>query len=144
MSKNSWSYAPTNRATCKGACKQKIEKGAIRLGTELDIGGNTSMVYRNLKCVTIKQIQNMKEKEGGLDKLEGFAELTEEDQAKVLAQEDYAKQAAEDAAAEKEKEKAAKAEAKKKAKEEAKAAKASEKAAAKAAAGGSPAKKART
>merc|ERR1712187_683731 len=107
------------------------------------MGGHTSMVYRNLKCVTLKQIQNIKEKEGGLDKIEGFSELTEEDQAKVLAHEDFAKQVAEDAAAEKEKEKAAKAEAKKKAKEEAKAAKVAEKAAANAAAGGPPAKKPR-
>eukprot|EP00418_Pyrodinium_bahamense_P013355 CAMPEP_0179106480 /NCGR_PEP_ID=MMETSP0796-20121207/49512_1 /TAXON_ID=73915 /ORGANISM="Pyrodinium bahamense, Strain pbaha01" /LENGTH=145 /DNA_ID=CAMNT_0020804513 /DNA_START=44 /DNA_END=481 /DNA_ORIENTATION=+ len=141
-----WSYAPTGRAGCKGQCKEKIPKGAVRLGTELDVGGHTSMVYRRLACVTLKQITNMKEKYGSLEEVPGFADLSAEDQAKVLAQEGVAEQTQKEAEAAKEETKRAKAEAKKKAKEDAKAEKAAAKAAAKAAtnAAGSLAKRART
>mmetsp|Transcript_26833 Transcript_26833/g.36197 ORF Transcript_26833/g.36197 Transcript_26833/m.36197 type:complete len:148 (-) Transcript_26833:153-596(-) len=142
-----WSYAPTNRATCKGSCKNKIEKGAVRLGSELDLGGHTSMVYRCLPCVTAKQIVNMREKHGSLEAVPGFDGLNEEDQARVLAQEGAAEKAKQEAEAAKKAEKDAKAEAKKKAAAEAKAEKAAAKAAAKAsAAAGStapPAKRAR-
>eukprot|EP00927_Polykrikos_kofoidii_P033242 TRINITY_DN2812_c0_g1_i1.p1 TRINITY_DN2812_c0_g1~~TRINITY_DN2812_c0_g1_i1.p1 ORF type:complete len:141 (-),score=40.09 TRINITY_DN2812_c0_g1_i1:54-476(-) len=135
-----WSYAPTNRATCKGQCKEKIAKGEIRLGSEIDMGGHTSMTYRCLKCVTVKQIANMKEKFESLDKVEGFATLSEDDQAKVLAQEGEAAKLQEAAAKVKAAQAAAKAEAKKKAAADAKAEKAAAKAAAK---GDPPAKRAR-
>mmetsp|Transcript_23511 Transcript_23511/g.36839 ORF Transcript_23511/g.36839 Transcript_23511/m.36839 type:complete len:696 (+) Transcript_23511:42-2129(+) len=81
-----WSYAPTNRATCKGKCKQKIEKGAIRFSTASDDGAGHEMIqYRNIECVTEVQIKNVIAKVGGLDKVSGFENLSKADQAKVLA-----------------------------------------------------------
>lgn len=80
-----WSYAPTNRATCKGKCKTKIEKGAIRFSTASDAGNHDMVSYRNLDCVTDKQIANVTEKLGGLDKVPGFDDLTPLDQSRVLA-----------------------------------------------------------
>mmetsp|Transcript_3955 Transcript_3955/g.8045 ORF Transcript_3955/g.8045 Transcript_3955/m.8045 type:complete len:143 (+) Transcript_3955:33-461(+) len=134
-----WSYAPTNRATCKGSCKQKIEKGSLRLGTPLEISGHESFLYRCLACVTAKQISNMREKYNSLEEMSGFSELKPEDQAAVLAQEGVAQKAAADAEAAKQAEKEAKAAAKKKAIADAKAAKAAAKAAE-----DTPAKRART
>lgn len=86
MSAYSWSYAPTNRATCKGKCKEKIAKGAVRLCTAADIpDGHSMQQYRCLDCVTDKQIANIIVKCGTLDKVEGFDDLSAEDQAAVLA-----------------------------------------------------------
>eukprot|EP00931_Biecheleriopsis_adriatica_P045323 TRINITY_DN25975_c0_g1_i3.p1 TRINITY_DN25975_c0_g1~~TRINITY_DN25975_c0_g1_i3.p1 ORF type:complete len:696 (+),score=220.31 TRINITY_DN25975_c0_g1_i3:51-2138(+) len=86
MSTYAWSYAPTNRATCKGKCGEKIPKGAVRLGVSSDGPGDHTMVsYRRLACVTDKQIANIIAKVGSLDAVEGFDGLEEEDQAAVLA-----------------------------------------------------------
>lgn len=104
------------------------------MGTELDIGGHTSMVYRCLKCVTLKQFGNMKEKFNGLESVPGFEDLAKEDQDRVLQQEGLAGKASEDAAAAKQAEKEAKAAAKAEAKAKAKAEKAAAKAKAKMAA----------
>ena len=80
----SFSYAPTNRASCKGACKQKIEKDAIRMGTASDGAGDYQMVsYRNLGCVTKKQWDNMEAKIGDVANADGFAALEPDDQTKV-------------------------------------------------------------
>eukprot|EP00930_Biecheleria_cincta_P078059 TRINITY_DN65432_c0_g1_i1.p2 TRINITY_DN65432_c0_g1~~TRINITY_DN65432_c0_g1_i1.p2 ORF type:complete len:161 (+),score=53.67 TRINITY_DN65432_c0_g1_i1:52-534(+) len=134
-----WSYAPTNRAGCKGQCKQKIEKGAVRFGTEVDIGGHTNISYRNLKCVTAKQFANMNEKFGDLKSVPGFADLKEEDQKRVLEQASVASKAEEDAEAARQAEKDAK-QAEKDAKVEAKARAKAEKAEAKAKAAAEKAK----
>jgi len=82
----SWSYAPTDRATCKGKCKEKIPKGSVRLGVSSDGPGDYSVTqYRRLGCVTDKQISNITEKVGGVDKVDGFTTLSAKDQKAVLA-----------------------------------------------------------
>lgn len=86
MSYSSWSYAPTNRASCKGKCKTTIQMGAIRLGTSgAGAGGYTMVSYRCLSCVTKQQFKNMVEKFGSVENVEGFSELNSEDQGKVRA-----------------------------------------------------------
>eukprot|EP00421_Protoceratium_reticulatum_P045519 CAMPEP_0168454784 /NCGR_PEP_ID=MMETSP0228-20121227/50401_1 /TAXON_ID=133427 /ORGANISM="Protoceratium reticulatum, Strain CCCM 535 (=CCMP 1889)" /LENGTH=77 /DNA_ID=CAMNT_0008469585 /DNA_START=50 /DNA_END=280 /DNA_ORIENTATION=- len=73
----SWSYAPTNRATCKGKCKEKIEKDSIRLGVTTDGPGDYQMSqYRCLNCVTDKQIENIVSTVGSLDAVDGFFTLS--------------------------------------------------------------------
>lgn len=80
-----WSYAPTNRAMCKGACKTKIDKGAIRLAVHSIIAGNENTQFRCLDCVTLKQIENIKSENGSLEEVPGFHVLSEDDQALVRA-----------------------------------------------------------
>jgi HEAT repeat protein len=80
----SFSYAPTNRASCKGKCKEKIEKDAIRLGTATDGAGDYQMVsYRCVPCITKKQFDNIAEKLGSVEDVPGFLTLKPEDQQKV-------------------------------------------------------------
>ncbi|CAJ1401355.1 unnamed protein product [Effrenium voratum] len=78
----SWSYAPTNRAKCKGKCGEKIEKGAIRLATSSD-GDYHIVSYRCLDCVTDTQFKNIVNKVGSVEDVEGFDGLTAKDQAAV-------------------------------------------------------------
>lgn len=85
MSTYAWSYAPTDRATCKGKCGQKIAKGAVRLGISADNGHHTMVSYRNLGCVTDKQIANIIAKVGSLEAVDGFDGLADDDQKAVLA-----------------------------------------------------------
>ena len=84
MSTYGWSYAPTNRATCKGKCGEKIAKGAVRLGVSSEVGDHTMVSYRCLACVTDKQVANIILKVGSLDSVDGFDGLEEDDQAAVL------------------------------------------------------------
>eukprot|EP00913_Durusdinium_trenchii_P033252 g31129.t1 len=80
-------YAPTNRAKCKGKCGEKIEKGAIRLGTSSDgMGDYTIASYRCLKCVTDKQFSNIINKVGSIESVAGWDVLTAKDKAAVLKQ----------------------------------------------------------
>ena len=82
----SWSYAPTNRASCKGKCKEKIEKGAIRLGSAGEGAGDYTMVsYRCLGCVTARQFANMEAKVGPVETMDGFDALSAEDQDRIKA-----------------------------------------------------------
>nr|QDO16507.1 poly [ADP-ribose] polymerase 2 [Crypthecodinium cohnii]USW07837.1 poly [ADP-ribose] polymerase 2 [Crypthecodinium cohnii] len=87
MSVYSWSYAPTNRATCKGSCKEKIDKGAIRLGVSSDEShmGYSMTSFRCLKCVTAIQVKNMIAKCGSLEDVDGYQALEEVDQGLVSA-----------------------------------------------------------
>jgi len=85
MASYEFSYAPTNRAMCKGKCKEKIAKGAVRLGVSTEAGGHTMTQYRCLPCVTDKQIENICNAVGSLDQVNGFDGLGDEDQAAVLA-----------------------------------------------------------
>jgi len=81
-----WSYAPTDRAKCKGKCKEKIPKGEIRFGVSSEgFGDFETTQYRCLACVTDKQIDNVIKAVGGLDKVAGFDTLCEEDQGFVMA-----------------------------------------------------------
>jgi len=91
----SWTYAPTDRAACKGQCKQKIPKGGLRfgysnIGDEGDLQGTQ---FRCLDCVTDTQIKNVTlstgiikcaDAVGGLDKVDGFSDLTPQDQARIV------------------------------------------------------------
>ena len=45
-------YAPTARATCKG-CKLKIDKGALRIGVESDMGDYSVFAWRHLDCYNL-------------------------------------------------------------------------------------------
>ena len=82
----SFSIAPTGRATCKGKCKSKIEKGELRLGTETEGAGDYTMVsYRKLGCVTKKQFDNMTEKLGSVESVPGFDALSSAMQDEVRA-----------------------------------------------------------
>ncbi|CAK8997360.1 unnamed protein product [Durusdinium trenchii] len=82
-----FSYAPTNRAKCKGKCGEKIEKGAIRLGTSSDgMGDYTIASYRCLKCVTDKQFSNIINKARAQSPEAGWDVLTAKDKAAVLKQ----------------------------------------------------------
>lgn len=92
----SWSYAPTDRAACKGQCKQKICKGGLRFGyTNVgDFNDLQGTQFRCLDCVTSIQIKNILRGSGagranetvdGLDKVDGFGDLTPEDQARIMS-----------------------------------------------------------
>mmetsp|Transcript_33218 Transcript_33218/g.71213 ORF Transcript_33218/g.71213 Transcript_33218/m.71213 type:complete len:578 (+) Transcript_33218:72-1805(+) len=87
MSTYTWSYAPTNRATCKGKCKEKIDKGAIRLGVSADDTaiGHPMASFRCLKCVTDIQVKNMIAKCGSLEAVDGYDSLEAVDQELVSA-----------------------------------------------------------
>uniref|UniRef100_A0A7S4SGE2 PARP-type domain-containing protein n=1 Tax=Alexandrium monilatum TaxID=311494 RepID=A0A7S4SGE2_9DINO len=103
--------AKSNRSACK-ACKEKIDKGEVRFGSLVDMGGYGSYHWRHAKCITPKQAENVESKLGSCESLGGYALLTPGQKAqlcKVFA------------AAKKSGDKVAKAKAKVKAKAEAKA-----------------------
>ena len=70
--------AKSNRASCK-VCKQKIDKDALRIGTEtMGAGDYTMTSWRHIECQ-----KNPKRGLDSLDDLKGFASLTAEQQAAV-------------------------------------------------------------
>ncbi|RAO64493.1 uncharacterized protein BHQ10_000505 [Talaromyces amestolkiae] len=84
--------SPNKRAGCKvKACKDhniKIQKGELRLGTWVDTERYQSWSYRHWGCVTIKVLANILEAieedgEPNYEMLDGFDELSAENQAKV-------------------------------------------------------------
>ncbi|KUL90438.1 hypothetical protein ZTR_00091 [Talaromyces verruculosus] len=84
--------SPNKRAGCKTTiCKKheiKIQKGELRLGTWVDTERYQSWSYRHWGCVTPKVLANILEAiaEGGepdFDMLDGFEELSAENQAKI-------------------------------------------------------------
>ncbi|OCH87137.1 zf-PARP-domain-containing protein [Obba rivulosa] len=80
-------YASSNRAKCKGpkpCAGTTIDKGELRLGTLVDIKGNTTFQWRHWGCVTPKIITNMKTIHEEAEELDGFENLTAEDQDKVV------------------------------------------------------------
>ncbi|KAK0543521.1 hypothetical protein OC846_006388 [Tilletia horrida] len=83
-------YASTGRSGCKGpkACKEagesnKIAKGELRLGSVAEIQGHTSFFWRHYGCITDTICSNLKEKLEEPDNLDGYEELTEEDQERI-------------------------------------------------------------
>lgn len=52
--------SPSARAGCKN-CKQKIQKGVLRVGTVVMVMGNDSLAWRHICCFTQKQISNTPE-----------------------------------------------------------------------------------
>jgi len=110
--------AKSGRSTCK-ASKLPIEKGELRFGSFVDMGGHGSYHWRKLDYITAKQIAGVNTKMGGVAKLGGYADLTAVQQKKIVKAFDAAikKGAATDKAkakvlADKDKAKAAKAKAK--------------------------------
>lgn len=76
--------AKSGRSTCK-VSKETIEKGEVRFGSLVDIGGHTTYHWRKLKCITGKQVENLVSKMGGLDKVGGFDALSPKQQKQVLS-----------------------------------------------------------
>ncbi|TFK97941.1 hypothetical protein BDV98DRAFT_613935 [Pterulicium gracile] len=79
-------YASTARAKCKGPkpCSgAPILKGALRMGTLVEIAGHSSFQWRHWGCVTAKLIGNMKKNFSDADDLDGFEDLKPEDQERV-------------------------------------------------------------
>eukprot|EP00658_Telonema_sp_P-2_P034675 TRINITY_DN25300_c0_g1_i2.p1 TRINITY_DN25300_c0_g1~~TRINITY_DN25300_c0_g1_i2.p1 ORF type:complete len:419 (-),score=137.14 TRINITY_DN25300_c0_g1_i2:28-1284(-) len=81
----SFSIAPTNKAKCKGKCKEFIDKGAIRFATEGEGWGDFSVSsYRCLDCVTKKQFENVLANHGPIETVPGFDALDDDDQESVM------------------------------------------------------------
>ena len=79
--------AQSGRATCKGACKQKIEKGVLRFGSCSEAAWDGEQThYRNMKCITAKVAQNALAFYGGdITQLRGWDGLIAADQDYVRA-----------------------------------------------------------
>jgi len=87
----SFSYAPTNRAACKGKCKDKIPKDGVRFGVAVEGASNyTSVQYKCLSCMTKKIFENVTVKVGSVELVVGFDSLKPEDQDAVIAARDAA------------------------------------------------------
>ena len=66
---------PSGRAGCKGSCKQKIPKGAVRFGSDREAEHGVVTSWRRLPCMTKKVCQNATAACGTVDAIIGFAEL---------------------------------------------------------------------
>lgn len=80
--------SPNNRAGCQNAeCKKaaiKITKGELRYAIQVTINEHQSWQYRHWGCVTPKQISNLIETtEGDTELVDGFDELSDENQEKI-------------------------------------------------------------
>lgn len=49
--------AKSNRASCKGKCKQTIKKGSVKFGSSKDVVFYGHFFYRHLECVTYRQVR---------------------------------------------------------------------------------------
>lgn len=67
--------AKSGRSTCK-ASKLPIEKGELRFGSFIDIGGHGSYHWRKLKYISEKQVANVDRKVGGVEGVAGYEALT--------------------------------------------------------------------
>ncbi|KAI9464225.1 hypothetical protein HD554DRAFT_1991603, partial [Boletus coccyginus] len=80
-------YASSARSKCKGVYMTflgtPIPKGALRMGSVVDIKGNTNFAWRHWGCTTPRIITNMKAKFASPEDLDGFEDLNEEDQERV-------------------------------------------------------------
>ncbi|KAJ6516401.1 hypothetical protein C8R45DRAFT_243431 [Mycena sanguinolenta] len=79
-------YASSGRAGCKGGkpCKgTHIAKGSLRFGSIVDFQGKTSFAWRHWGCVTSRVLENVKKVHDEAADLDGFDELSPEDQAKI-------------------------------------------------------------
>lgn len=78
-------YAKLGTSKCKGPkpCSgSKIPKGSLRFGTQVVINGNTTFAWRHYGCITAKQFENIKTDFDQADEVDGFEDLTPEDQEK--------------------------------------------------------------
>lgn len=67
--------AKSGRSTCK-ASKLPIEKGELRFGSFVDMGGHGSYHWRKLDYISEKQVANLEKKMGGITNIGGYAALT--------------------------------------------------------------------
>ena len=67
-------YSTTALSKCKGKCRQRIEKGELRLAS---IGETLHVLYwRHVGCLTPKVIENIRD----ISNIRGFSTLNQEDQ----------------------------------------------------------------
>jgi len=74
--------AKSGRSYCK-ISKESIEKGEIRFGSLVDMGGHASYHWRKLSSLTPKVVKNVEAKVGDVDKLDGYADLSAKEQSQV-------------------------------------------------------------
>ena len=71
-------YSSTALSKCKGKCRQKIEKGELRLAS---IGETLHVLYwRHVGCLTPKVIGNIRD----ISNIRGFSSLKEADQEIII------------------------------------------------------------
>lgn len=75
--------AKSDRSACT-VSKEKIAKGEVRFGSLIKMGSKGSYKWRKLECITAKQVANINESIGGVEKIDGFEDLTPDEQAVVL------------------------------------------------------------
>ena len=76
--------AKSGRSTCKGKCKAKIDQGALRFGSGKEAAWDGIQFYwRCSACMTTKVLDNMLASVAKLDDLDGFNELSGEQQEEV-------------------------------------------------------------
>lgn len=107
--------AKSGRSFCK-ISKELIEKGEIRFGSLVEMGGHASYHWRKLSALTPKVLKNVEAKVGDASKLDGYADLSAKEQGQV--QKAFKQAAGKGVKLDKEKEKVAKAKAGAKAKKE--------------------------
>ncbi|KAI6116797.1 zf-PARP-domain-containing protein [Pisolithus croceorrhizus] len=79
-------YASSGRAKCKGpkpCTGTDIPKGALRLGSLVEIRGAANYSWRHWGCASSKLISNMKERLDDVEELDGFDELRDEDKDRI-------------------------------------------------------------
>ncbi|KAJ6516270.1 hypothetical protein C8R45DRAFT_238590 [Mycena sanguinolenta] len=79
-------YAISGRFGCKGdrPCKGTlIPKGSLRFGSTVDFQGNTCFAWRHWGCVTPRVLEKVKKVHDEAADLDGFDELSREDQARI-------------------------------------------------------------
>ena len=75
--------APTGRAGCKGKCKGKIAKGAVKF-VSISMRGDHPMEYaRKIGCMTAAVVKNAVTRHGSIDNIPGMDHLDEDLAAKV-------------------------------------------------------------
>lgn len=74
--------AKSGRSYCK-ISKELIEKGELRFGSLVEMGGHASYHWRKLSSLTPKVIKNVEAKVGDVCKLDGYADLSAKQQSQV-------------------------------------------------------------
>mmetsp|Transcript_94499 Transcript_94499/g.149431 ORF Transcript_94499/g.149431 Transcript_94499/m.149431 type:complete len:181 (+) Transcript_94499:57-599(+) len=76
--------AKSGRSTCK-VSKEMIEKGELRFGSMVDIGGHATYHWRKLKCISGKQAKNFVDKVGAWSKIGGYDEISPKQQKQICS-----------------------------------------------------------
>lgn len=78
-------YAASNRSTCK-VCAQKIGQGEVRLGLIVPGEGDYDMTgWYHLRCYTTRLVVSEEEELSEASQIEGFCDLSEEDQQQLTS-----------------------------------------------------------